>query len=161
MAGGRPTDYKPEFAEQALKLCKLGATNATLADFFGVATQTINNWGSAHPEFLDALKVGKDEADEIVKKSLFQRAVGYSHDAVKIFMPGGATKPVYATYREHYPPDPTSMIFWLKNRKPAEFRDRIEHSGPDGGPLQVTVARFTDTMASSPAAAVADAEPEG
>ncbi len=143
MPGGRPSDYSTEFAEQALKLCKLGATNAVLADFFQTTTQTINNWASAHQEFFDAIKVGKAEADDIVEKSLFQRAVGYTHDAVKIFMPANAAEPVYAPYREHLPPDPTSMIFWLKNRKPVEWRDRREISGPDGGPIQVSVSRFT------------------
>ena len=43
---GRPTDYKPEYCEQATKLCKLGATDAELGDFFEVTEQTINNWKS-------------------------------------------------------------------------------------------------------------------
>ena len=41
---GRPTDYKPEYAEQAAKLCALGATDNDLADFFGVSEQTIYTW---------------------------------------------------------------------------------------------------------------------
>jgi hypothetical protein len=41
-----------------------------------------------------------------------------THDAVKIFMPAGAKKPVYAPYVEHVPPDVTAAIFWLKNRDP-------------------------------------------
>ncbi len=141
MPGGRPSDYSTEFAEQALKLCKLGATNAVLADFFGTTTQTINNWASAHQEFFDAIKVGKAEADDIVEKSLFQRAVGYSHDAIHFSSYEGDV--TQTPYREHLPPDPTSMIFWLKNRKPVEWRDRREISGPDGGPIQVSVSRFT------------------
>jgi hypothetical protein len=52
-----------------------------------------------------------------------ERANGYSYDAVKIFMPAGAKKPVYAPYREHVPPDTTAAIFWLKNRDPAHWRD--------------------------------------
>ena len=51
------------------------------------------------------------------------RGVGYSYDAVKIFMPAGAKKPVYAPYVEHVPPDVTACIFWLKNRDPAHWRD--------------------------------------
>src|SRR6476469_8371973 len=50
-------------------------------------------------------------------------AVGYSHDAVKIFMPAGAAKPVYAPYVEHVPPSDVACIFWLKNRDPARWRD--------------------------------------
>jgi hypothetical protein len=54
----------------------------------------------------------------------------YSYDSVKIFMPAGAKKPVYAPYVEHLPPDVTAAIFWLKNRDPARWRDawQMEHT---------------------------------
>jgi hypothetical protein len=47
---------------------------------------------------------------------------------VKIFMPAGAKKPVYAPV-EHVPPDTTAAIFWLKNRDPEHRRDawQLEH----------------------------------
>lgn len=129
MAGGRPSGYKPEFAEQARKLCKLGATNADLADFFGVTFQTINNWRVANQEFFDALKIGKDEVDQQVERSLFQRAMGYScnEDDIRVI----DNEIVITPTIKHYPPDTTAMIFWLKNRKPVEWRDKqeIEHSG--------------------------------
>ena len=51
-----------------------------------------------------------------LERSLYERANGYSYDAVKIFMPTGAKKPVYAPYVEHVPPDVTACIFCLKNR---------------------------------------------
>jgi hypothetical protein len=59
-------------------------------------------------------------------RSLCQRGVGYDYDAVKIFMPAKAKKPIYAPYVEHVPPDPTSAIFWLKNGDPEHWRDDIE-----------------------------------
>jgi hypothetical protein len=107
-------------------MCEAGATNLDLAHEFQVSVQTVRSWRHRHPEFRAALKIGKDVADEIVARSLFERATGYSHDAVKVFMPAGADKPVYAPYVEHVPPDATSMIFWLKNRKPDEWRDKTE-----------------------------------
>ena len=82
--GGRPTEYRPEYNEQARKLCLLGATDAQLADFFGVSETTINNWKLAHPEFLESLKAGKEKADALVAHALYHRAIGYKHDAVKI-----------------------------------------------------------------------------
>jgi hypothetical protein len=56
-------------------------------------------------------------------------ANGYSYDAVKIFMPAGAKKPVYAPYVEHMPPDVTACIFWMKNRMPERWRDvqNVDH----------------------------------
>jgi hypothetical protein len=122
--GGRPTKYRPEFVEQAAKLCKLGATDAELADFFSVSIQTLYSWRNVHPEFLDAIKTAKEAADERVQRSLFQRAIGYQVDAVKIFMPAGAVEPVYAPYRENVPADVASAIFWLKNRRPKDWKDR-------------------------------------
>ena len=129
MPAGRPTSYRPEYAAQAERLCRLGATDRELADFFEVSEQTINAWKDAHPQFLESLKRGKRESDVNVADRLYMRAMGYSHEAVKIFMPSGADKPVYAAYTEHYAPDTTACIFWLKNRRPDLWRDvhRTEH----------------------------------
>jgi len=121
---GRPSSYRPEFARQTAKLCALGATDADLAEFFGVSEQTLNAWKQAHPEFLEALKAGKADIDAQVERRLFERAMGYSHPAVKILQHEG--KPIVVDYVEHYAPDTTACIFWLKNRKPREWRDRQE-----------------------------------
>ncbi len=137
MSGGRPTKYDPEYVGQAAKLCRLGATDLELGDFFEVSRETIWRWSQAHPEFCNALKVGKAEADERVERSLFARATGYTYDAVKIFQHDGA--PVIVPYREHVAPDTTAAIFWLKNRRPADWRDRREVTGADGGAMQVSV----------------------
>jgi hypothetical protein len=129
MAGGRPSKYKPEHAKAAAKLCALGATDAQLADFFEVSVSTIALWKVQHTEFSDAIKVPKAQADERVEQSLFRRAMGYEHDEVDIRV---IDKDVVITpIRKYYPPDSTAMIFWLKNRKPTEWREKqeIEHSG--------------------------------
>lgn len=135
---GRPSQYDPRFVEEASKLCLLGATDIEIADFFNVTVRTIYRWQQEHEDFCHALKVAKTEADERVERSLYSRATGYSYEAVKIFMPANASKPVYAPYREHVPPDTTSMIFWLKNRQRDKWRDKqdYEHSGPNGGPIE-------------------------
>lgn len=126
---GRPPKYKATFADQARKLCLLGATDEDLADFFEVSVRTVIRWKSEHAEFCHALKVAKEEADNRVERSLYQRAVGYSYDSEKVFNYQGEV--VRAATREHCPPDTTAQIFWLKNRKPAEWRDKVEqvHSG--------------------------------
>jgi hypothetical protein len=125
----RPSSYKPEFAEQARKLCQLGATDIELGDFFGVRRETIWAWSQKHEEFSNALKAGKEAADERVTQSLYHRAVGYTFDSEKVFQFQGDI--VRAPTKEHVPPDTTAMIFWLKNRRPQEWRDKreIEHSG--------------------------------
>lgn len=122
---GRPSAYKPEYVKQAQALCKLGATDAELADFFGVSVRTIYAWQSKYNEFLQALKAGKDEADDRVERSLYQRAIGYEYDAVKIFNASG--DPLVVPYREKCPPDTTAAIFWLKNRRKDKWRDVQQH----------------------------------
>ena len=122
--GGRPTKFTEAHVEQAYKLALLGATDKQMADVWDVTETTVNNWKNAHPEFLVSLKAGKTTADVTVAESLLNRAKGYSHPAVKIFLHEG--KPVEVPYTEHYPPDPTSMIFWLKNRQPTLWRDKAE-----------------------------------
>lgn len=127
----RPTAYKPEYAEQAKKLCLLGATDEDLADFFKVSIRTIANWKGQFDEFLQALKAGKDQADDRVERSLYQKAVGYTFDSEKVFQFQGHI--VRAETREHVPPDTTAMIFWLKNRRPDAWRDKkeVEHGVSD------------------------------
>lgn len=139
---GRPTSYKPEYAQQAFKLCLLGATDAKLADFFGVAEQTINAWKKDNPDFLESLKDGKKQADAQVANSLYQRAIGYSHAEDKIFNHNGV--PLVVPTIKRYPPDTTAAIFWLKNRDKQNWRDKVdhEHTGKDGGPIQTQVIRF-------------------
>ena len=110
---GRPTSYKKEYNKEVIKLCRLGATDLEIADFFGICEATLYNWKHEHPEFLEAIKEGKIQSDANVSNSLYKRACGYMKEG------------------RHYPPDPTAMIFWLKNRRKVEWRDKhdINHSG--------------------------------
>lgn len=136
--GGRPSDYKDAYAKQAQKLCELGATDQEMAEFFGVDVRTIYRWKHEHPKFCQSLKNGKETADERVERSLYQRAIGYEQEEVKIFMPANAESPVYAPFTAKIAPDTTAAIFWLKNRRSQEWRDKQDHThaGPDGGPIQ-------------------------
>jgi hypothetical protein len=126
MGVGRPTKYKIEYAEQAVKLSEMGATDAQLADFFEVDVSSISLWKVKHPEFKMALTLGKDVADEGVERSLYQRAMGYEYDDVDIRVIEG--KIVQTPIRRRVPPDTSAMIFWLKNRKKSEWRDKVEQA---------------------------------
>lgn len=124
----RGTLYKPEYDEQAEKLCKLGFTDVELAEFFEVVEKTINNWKKDHPTFLQAIKRGKDLADAEVAAKLYERACGYSHDAQKIMQNNG--EPVIVDYVEHYPPDTTACLAWLHNRQRGKWQ---RNPDPNGG----------------------------
>lgn len=132
---GRPTSFKDEYPEQAYKLCLLGATDAELADFFDVCEATINNWKQQEPEFLESIRRGKKLADANVAEKLYQRALGYSHEAVKIMQHDGCV--ISEPYTEHYPPDTGAASLWLRNRQPDKWRDKTSHelTGKDGAAL--------------------------
>lgn len=120
----RPTKYKAEYAEQALKLCRLGATDAELADFFEVSQTTIDNWKRDHKEFLGSIKRGKELSDAEVADRLFKRATGYSHPEVDIRVIDNEI--VQTPLIKHYAPDTAAAIFWLKNRQRGKWRDKVE-----------------------------------
>lgn len=156
MGAGRPTDYKPEYNEQAYKLCLLGHTDKELASFFEVSESTINLWKLEHIEFSESIKRGKDIADADISQKLYHRAIGYSHPDVEIKVvaegQGLGSRIEEVPVIKHYPPDPTSMIFWLKNRQPKKWRDKqeVEHSGEITNPsINLVIKSGGQELASS------------
>lgn len=137
---GRPTKYKPEYNETARLLSVQGKINPEIATALGIGLSTFQRWMVDRPDFRDAIKAGKQVADDFVERSLYERAMGYSHPEEKIFLHEG--KEVRVETQKHYPPDPASMIFWLTNRRPDEWRHKREISGPNGGPIPVGMVDF-------------------
>lgn len=121
---GRPSLFKIEYCEQANKLCKLGATDVEMADFFGVCERTINHWKHVHPEFLQSIKKGKLQADANVAEALYRRAVGYSHPDTHVSVWQGEV--ILTELTKHYPPDTGAAFIWLKNRRPDQWRDKVQ-----------------------------------
>lgn len=107
-------------------MCELGATDADIIEALGVARSTFYKWRLENKAFSDALKVGKDPSDDRVEATLYQKAVGYTQQNVKIFQFQG--EEVVVPYTEIVAPDTTAAIFWLKNRRPDQWR-----ANPDGG----------------------------
>ena len=120
---GRPSKKDNLDLKMIEELAGLGLTDKQMILVIGVSEQTFNTW-KKDPKFLESLKAGKTKADNQVVKSLYERAKGYSHPELICFQHKGRiiTKEV----TKHYPPDPTSMIFWLKNRDKENWRDKID-----------------------------------
>ena len=136
---GRPSLYKPEYAELAYKFCLLGAGNDKLAQLFGVAGSTIDKWIAEIPEFSGKVREGREVADAEIAHSLFQRAKGYQHPEVDIRVIQNQI--VKTKLVKHYPPDTSAATLWLKNRNPTQWRDKIETTltGADGGPVDLNL----------------------
>jgi hypothetical protein len=120
----RPTDCNPDVCDLARKFCMLGATDDDLAELLEVEPATIADWIAGFPDFAMALKQGREIADATAAERLFQRAIGFSHEVEKVVQSGG--KPLTVKYTEHYPPDTTALVFWLKNRQRGRWRDKVE-----------------------------------
>ena len=119
------TVYEPWVSTQAQKLSFLGATDLEIADFLGITTTTFYQWRHEFPDFSEAVKVGKEAADDRVEKSFYNRAIGYTFESEKIAI-NAFGKVTRASCREHVPPDPGAAMNWLKNRRPNEWREKTE-----------------------------------
>lgn len=121
---GRPTDYRPEYDDQAFKLCLLGCTDKEIAAFFEVEETTINNWKIAHPTFFESIKRGKSSADLDVAKSLYDQALGYHYEEVTESM--GENGPMTFHNKRFATKDFRATRFWLMNRQPDKWREKTE-----------------------------------
>ncbi len=135
---GRPTKYKEEFAEQVHRLALLGLKDIELMEYFNVAESTLNLWKNKHKDFSEALKEGREIADDKVIKALYNKACGFEEEIEETIFNPKTGKPSIATRTRKHLPDTTAIIFWLKNRQRKHWRDRIDntHSGPEGGPIE-------------------------
>lgn len=125
--GGAPSKYNAKYNEQARKLCLLGSTDESLADFFEISVATINNWKINHPKFLESIREGKTVADANVADALYNKAIGYSHPDVHISNFQGEITQTPITKR--YAPDTGAAFIWLKNRSTWKDKQEVEHSG--------------------------------
>lgn len=120
----QPGRYRRQYARIAYKFFLLGATVEQLADLLQVNKDTIYQWAKRHPEFNTAMRGGRDFADANVASRLYARAMGYSHEEEEIKVVEGQVVRVPTV--KHYPPDPGAAIFWLKNRQPELWKERVE-----------------------------------
>lgn len=124
---GRPPKFKPEYVNIARAMTHVGCAEYEIAQALGVASQTLWSWGKVYPEFYEAIKFRPGDGDERVERSLFHKAIGYTFDTVELFNNQGEI--IEHPVKKHIPPDTASAIFWLKNRKPEQWRDRIQMNG--------------------------------
>jgi len=120
---GRAT-YRPAFAVMAYRSALLGSTMEQLAESIGVNESTIYRWQSDYPEFAEALRAGRQSANANVASRLYQRAMGYSYEAEEIKVVDGEV--VRVPVVKHVPPCPQSIKFYLINREPELWKERVE-----------------------------------
>lgn len=129
MGQGAPLKYNRKYhLDWAWSLYSRGATDAEVAEAFGVAVRTIHRWKKDYPEFAEVMQSSKEIADAQVERSLFKLATGFRYtttDTRVLMDKDGNQKPAEIRKTEHeVPPDTGAVCFWLKNRRPDEWRDK-------------------------------------
>lgn len=98
-AGGRPTDYKPEYCQTVIEFGRQGYSLTAFAGSIEQARSTINLWIDKFPEFMEACKIHKAVRSQALEGQLLETESG---------------------------PKVTARIFALKNTAPEEWKDRHE-----------------------------------
>lgn len=109
------------------KLCLLGLTDKDIANVIGVTETTLNNWKIEHSSVFESIRNGKEIADANVVASLYKRAIGFEHDAVKIFQNQGVE--VIIPYKEYVIPDVTAQKKWLSARQRKIWSESLNLTG--------------------------------
>lgn len=113
-----------------------GKTNEEIAEIVGIGVRTLYDWKVEDWEFSAALKENKDLADDVVEACSYKSATGFYYEE------DASTKDGIQRIERFHPPSSSSQIWWLKNRRPKKWRDRVEvqmdmqeaeeMTGPDG-----------------------------
>ena len=112
-----------------------GLTKEQIAHNMGISRETLNQWEKKYADISDALKKGKEVVDRLVENALLKRATGEVRTLRKpikvkeVLYENGKRLAErehieYANEEVYIPPDTTAQIFWLKNRKPVDWRDK-------------------------------------
>lgn len=99
-----------------------GLTNNQIAHNIGIIPNTFYTWIKRFKELEYTLKKSKDVVDRKVENALFKRALGYDYEEETKMVSESGKKSIKIV-KKHVPPDVTAIIFWLKNRKPKQWRD--------------------------------------
>ena len=127
MAKGKYHDW---ITEEGLLLiegwARDGLTDEQIAHNMGIKRQTLYEWMKRFPDISDALKKGKEVVDRQVENALLKNALGFYYEEETVTNKGDVV-----TVRKYEKPNTTAQIFWLKNRKPKQWRDKqeLQHDG--------------------------------
>lgn len=108
-----------------------GLTDEQIANNLGINVATLYRYKKQHSEFCESLKKGKEVIDFEVENALLKRALGYNYTE-KTYETnynetlGRYVKTLTKEVTKQVSPDTTALIFWLKNRKPEKWRDKID-----------------------------------
>lgn len=130
-----PEISDPKKRAYLVALCRTARFGAA-AKVAGVDVRTAYNWRQKDPEFAAAENTALDIGGRLAEDEAWRRATE------------GVEEPVYQQGRlvgtKRVLSD-TLLIFMLKGAHPQKYRERLEHTGRDGGPIELrSVRSLTD-----------------
>jgi transposase-like protein len=141
--GGRPSKYDPKYHPQLVKwMARCGKTQAEIAEELEISEPTLYAWAKKYPDFLKSLKESGGFIDSLVEDSLLKRALGYQVEEVEITettRKDGTVKERVKRTVKYVDPHPTAIIYWLNNRQPERWRNRVEVDTEDKKEIRVIV----------------------
>lgn len=115
-----------------------GLTDEQIARNLGVSKHTLIKWKKNIPDFLDAIKKGKEVSDYELENALHKRAVGYYYEEEAVTNKGDVVK-----IKKYEHANPTSLIFALKNRLPHKYRDKVEQEITQKN-IEINIGEYND-----------------
>lgn len=133
----REKKWDPSYVDQVKRLCRLGLTDNEIALYFEIKIQTFWMWRAKHPDFVAALRTGREFAHERVERAAYQCAVGYTIQEIKLFHHQGMV--VEHPVDVYYPPDGKLAMRWLESARAKKWANpnKVELSGPGGKPVEI------------------------
>lgn len=138
---GRKPLYTEWLTEEGLALVNKwaegGLINKQIAQKIGINVATLYEWQDRFPEFADAIKKGKKLIDEQVENALLKRAIGYRYEEETWGKNHNGEMVIVKRVVKSQAPDVTAQVFWLKNRQPERWRERVEIKNEHEGTIIV------------------------
>lgn len=106
-----------------------GLNDKQIAANTGVNEFTFSRWKTQYPQLAQAIKKGRMPVDVQVENALLKRALGFDYEEVTteiVNLPDGTQRKHIKKVTKMVVPDTVAAIFWLKNRKPVQWRDKPE-----------------------------------
>jgi len=132
--------------ERVTWLVSHGMSDPEVAWMLRIGIHTMYEYKRICPDFARAFKIGEKTKAKNVEGKLYQRAMGYSHPAVKIMKAGGRI--VQVPYEEFLPPDVEAQKAFLKGNMPHKYREKVEHGGDPSNPVRFIIEGVTPVIES-------------
>lgn len=139
-----PNAFEELDLEQVRHLAEYGHTDDFMSDFFAVDIKTWHTWKKKHPLFFKSLKGWKAVADDRVERALYERALGYEWEEDGVVYDAQKKHNVKIRIEKRLPPDVNACRYWLTNRRPLQWREKMEVDSRHSGAIELnsTVAPF-------------------